>query len=158
MVCRMGPQCQAFPPPVKLFSDPKNGVPQFLRRQSRKMVGCYIYTYIHIVMYVCMYIYIYMYRIIVYICLCAHTHTEYFFGVKHDKQEPLVSSFFGFYRCSFVHVFCFLPLTALAQSPPLTHGLWDWLCMGLVNMLIRVICWRLFYFANRKSTTCGIYI
>ena len=146
MVCRMGPQCQAFPPPVKLFSDPKNGVPQFLRRQSRKMVGCYIYVYtysyvcMHIYIHVYIYICIYMYRIIVYICLRAHTHTEYFFGVKHDKQEPLVSSFFGFYRCSFVHVFCFLPLTALAQSPPLTQGLGDWLCMGLVNMLIRVIC------------------
>ena len=103
------------------------------------------------------YIYIHMYRIIMYICLRAHT-LNFFFWVKHDKQEPLVSSFFGFYRCSFVHVFCFLPLTALAQSHPLTWGLWDWLCMGLANMLIRVICWRLLYFANRKSTTCGIYI
>ena len=100
-----------------------------------------MYAYIYI--YTCIYIYMYIHvqNNCVYMFTRTHTHTlNIFFGVKHDKQEPLVSSFFGFYRCSFVHVFCFLPLTALAQSPPLTQGLGDWLCMGLVNMLIRVIC------------------
>ena len=85
------------------------------------MVGRYIYIYIYVYTYsyVCMHIYIYIHvqNKYVYLFTRTHTHTlNIFFWVKHDKQEPLVSSFFGFYRCSFVHVFCFLPLTALAQS------------------------------------------